>query len=102
METHHKKKLEIIVEAPLRGPLLDLLDQLGATGYTVLSATCGRGHEGVWDMGQISEAGSMVLVICLTDSARLEPMLDSIYEVLSGRIGIVYVSDVDVIRQDHF
>jgi len=102
MRTHPKKKLEIVVEAPLRSRLLGLLDRLAVSGYTVLPAVAGRGHHGAWEEGQISDADRMVVVVCLVDAGRLDAILDAVYGALAERIGIVYVTDVAVVRPDHF
>ncbi len=102
MRTHPKKKIEIVVEAPLRSRLLGLLDRLEVSGYTVLPAVAGRGHHGAWEEGHISDADRMVVVVCLVDSGRLDAILDAVYGALAERIGIVYVADVAVVRPDHF
>lgn len=44
----------------------------------------------------------MVMVVCITDPARLDPVLDEVYDVVAPQIGIVSVSDVQVIRAEHF
>lgn len=103
METFAKKKLEIIVEQPVLGRVLDLLDQLAVTGYTVVPAMAGRGREGSWrDEGAITDTGQMVVVMCLLDESRIQAVLEPVYKVVRRQIGIVAISDVQVIRRDHF
>jgi PII-like signaling protein len=102
LPTHPKKKLEIIIEAPMLNRLLDLLDRLAVTGYTVLPAVAGRGRDGSWREGQLTEAGRMVMVICITSEERIPQVLEPVYRLLARQIGIVTVSDVMVVRKDHF
>jgi PII-like signaling protein len=102
MQTHPKKKLEIIIEAPLLNRLLDKLEKLGVSGYTVVPAIAGKGSGGAWREGQLTQAGHMVMVICVTSEERVEAVLGPVYEVLARHIGIVTVTDVQVIRADHF
>jgi PII-like signaling protein len=102
LPNHAKKKLEIIIEAPMLNRLLDLLDRLSVTGYTVVPAIAGRGRGGSWREGQLTDAGRMVLVICITDPSRVSEVLDPVYKLLARQIGIVTVSDVAVVRGDHF
>lgn len=102
LPTHVKKRIEIIIEAPMLNRLLDLLDRLAVTGYTVIPAIAGRGREGSWREGQLTEAGRMVMVICITDGARIPQVLNPVYKLLARQIGIVTVSDVNVVRKDHF
>ncbi|WP_052340967.1 DUF190 domain-containing protein [Salinarimonas rosea] len=103
LETYAKKRLDIIVEAPIMNRLLDLLDRLAVTGYTVVPALAGRGREGSWRRaGLVSDAGQMVLVICVLDESRVPDVLEPVYKLLSRQIGVVTVSDVSVIRREHF
>ncbi len=103
LATFHKKRLDIVVEAPVLNRLLDLLDDLAVTGYTVLPALAGRGAEGAWRRaGMVSDAGRMVVVMCILDEARIDDVLQPVYELVRRQIGIVTVSDVAVIRPDHF
>lgn len=103
LETHAKKRLDIIIEAPIMNRMLDLLDRLAVTGYTVVPALAGRGREGSWrGAGLVSQAGAMVMVICILDESRIGAVLEPVYKLLSRQIGVVTVSDVSVIRGEHF
>ncbi len=102
LATHLKKRIEIIIEAPMLSRVLDLLDRLAVTGYTVIPAIAGSGRRGSWREGQVTEASHMVMVICITDGARIPQVLNPVYQLLARQIGIVTVSDVNVVRQDHF
>jgi len=103
MQTHPKKRIEIVVEAPALQRLLDRLDRAAVTGYTVVPALAGRGHEGGWrGEGLAGDAGRMVMVICITDASRVDAVLETAYAIVSRQIGIVAVSDVQVIRAEHF
>ena len=103
MRTHAKKRIEIIVEAPVLHRLTDRLDRADVTGYTVIPALAGRGMGGgAWSReGLAGEAGRMVMVICITDETRVDAVLETVYAIVSRQIGIVSVSDVQVIRPEH-
>ncbi|MEO1201032.1 MAG: DUF190 domain-containing protein [Pseudomonadota bacterium] len=103
LPTYPKKRLEIVVELPVLNRLLDLLDREAVTGYTVLPALAGRGADGSWRReGLVTEAGRMVVVFCILDANRVEVVLQAVYKLVSRQIGIVSVSDVEVVRSDHF
>lgn len=104
IQTHSKKRLEIIVEAPMLTRLLHRLDQSDVTGYTVLPAIAGKGlSAGSWQSeGLVSDTGRMLLVICIVDPSRIDKVLETAYELVSMQIGIVSVSDVMVVRAEHF
>lgn len=103
MDTYAKKKIEIIVEAPILNRLLDRLDELAVSGYTVLPVLAGRGRGGSWSReGLATDAGRMVMVVVVTDESRVQAVLEPVYKIVLRQIGIVTLSDVQVIRPDHF
>jgi PII-like signaling protein len=103
MQTYPKKRIDIVVEAPVAKRLLETLDDLGVSGYTVVPALAGRGRDGSWQRdGLVGDAGRMVLVFCILDAGREDIVLDRIFRLVTRQIGIVTVSDVSVVRPDHF
>ena len=103
MQTHRKKRIEIVIEAPLQRRLTELLETNKVRGFTVLPAIAGHGEEGSWQRaGQVSDAGRMVIVVCVVDPGRADEIVEAIYALLSRQIGIVTISDVEVIRTDKF
>ena len=103
MRTFTKKRLEIVVEAPVLSRVLDLLDRLAVTGYTVLPAVAGRGREGTWRSdGLVGEAGHMMVVACIVDHEKIDAVLDPVFNLVSRHIGIVSTQDIEVVRSDHF
>ncbi|MCR9255594.1 MAG: DUF190 domain-containing protein [Alphaproteobacteria bacterium] len=103
MKRYQKKRIEIIIEAPMQARVTGLLDRMDATGYTVVPAIAGKGREGIWTReGQVSDASRMIMILCITDGAHVDEILDPLFELVSRHIGIVTVSDVEVFRTDHF
>ena len=103
MQTHPKKRVEIIIEALLVKRILERLDQTDISGYSVMPVIAGRGREGSWSSdGQVSDAGQMMAIICIADEAKLEQVLDKIFSVVTRQIGLVTVTDVEVMRSDRF
>jgi nitrogen regulatory protein PII len=103
MKTYPKKRIEIMVEAPLMQKVLNLLDQQGVGGYTVMPVLAGRGKDGAWHRdGVVGRAGALVMIFCIIDEARVDTLLDPIFALVSRQIGIVTVSDIQVIRPDNF
>jgi PII-like signaling protein len=103
MKTFPKKRIEIMIEAPLMQRVLTLLDQQGVSGYTVLPVLAGRGKDGAWHRdGAIGRAGSLVMIFCILDANRVDAVLDPLFELVSRQIGIVTVSDIQVVRGEHF
>lgn len=103
MDTHKAKRVEIIIEAPMERRLTRTLTDNGVTGFTVLPVLGGSGRSGRWSReGQVSRAGGMVAVVCLIGPDRLDGLLTAAFAVLERHIGVVSVTDCDVVRAERF
>lgn len=103
MKTYPKKRIEIIIEALLARRMTEQLDRAGVTGYSVVPLIGGKGLSGSWSAdGQISPASGMVAIICLTDADLADDVLAQAFPIVSRQMGIVSMSDVLVIRPEHF
>ena len=102
MEMHDAKRVSIVIEAPLETRLTDALMKAGVTGYTVMPVTGGSGRSGQWTRdGQVGRSG-MVNVVCLIKPERLEGLLESAFAVVEPHIGVVSVTNAQVLRADRF
>lgn len=102
MQTHIAKRVEIVIEAPLEGRLTAALLRAGVTGYTILPVLGGSGRSGQWSReGQVGRAG-MVSFVCLIKPERLDGLLDAIFAVVEKHIGVVSVTDAQVLRAERF
>jgi len=103
MKTYPKKRIDIMVEAPLMDRVIAILDEQNVSGYTVLPALSGRGKDGAWHRdGQIGRVGAVVQIFCIVDESREQDVLEPLFRLVSRQIGIVTISDVRVVRPDHF
>ena len=102
MQTHLKKKLDVIVEAALVEHVVRVLDRLGAHGYTVLPAIAGSGREGPWQAGELSSASSKLMVVVVADEALARQIMDEVFALVKDYKAILYLSDVEVLRSDRF
>lgn len=102
MKTHHAKRVEIVIEAPLESRLTNALTAAGVTGFTVLPVLGGSGRSGQWTReGQIGRAG-MVMVVCLIKPERLDTLLEAAFTVVEKHIGVVSITDAQVLRAERF
>jgi nitrogen regulatory protein PII len=103
METHKAKRVEIIIEAPMERRLTDALTKNGVTGFTVLPVRGGSGRSGRWSReGQVGRAGGMVAVVCLIRPDRVETLLDGVFPLVERHVGVISVSDCEVMRAERF
>ncbi len=102
-KTYPKKRLSIIIEAPYLNRLLELLDDIDVPGYTALSALAGKGKSGPWRRDELpSDAGRMIQVLVVIDEDKVPMVLREVAEVLEHQMGIVSLSDVEVLRPELF
>jgi PII-like signaling protein len=98
-----KKRVEIYVEAPALQQVVDALDVAAVQGYTVLPATAGKGHSGTWRLDDsFNNATNVVVVVCILDDALVDSVVTALFEIVKRQIGVLTVSDVMVVRPEHF
>jgi len=103
MQTHKAKRVEITIEAVMETRLTNALIKAGVTGFTVLPVLGGSGRSGQWTReGQVSRAGGMVCVVCIIRPDRLDALLDAAFAVVERHIGVVTVTDCEVLRAERF
>jgi PII-like signaling protein len=103
MELHRRKQLTVICEAPVAGRVTRVLERVPVGGYTVLPALSGLGGEGHWDReGLVGDTGRMVVIVSIMSEEQAAGVLERIYETIEPQMGIVTLSDVDVLRPERF
>lgn len=103
MQKHAAKRVEIIVEAVMERRLTEALLAGGVTGFTVLPVSGGSGRSGHWTReGQVSRASGMVALVCLVRPERVDGLLEAVFPVLDRHIGIVNITDAQVLRAERF
>ena len=103
MQTHQAKRVEVTIEAVMQSRLTDALKDAGVTGYTILPVLGGSGRSGEWSRsGQVSRASGMIQVICIIRPERLEALLEAAFAVVERHIGVVSVTDCEVLRAERF
>jgi len=102
MQMHKAKRVEIIIEAPMESRLTGALEKAGVSGFTVLPVLGGSGRSGRWTReGQVGRAG-MVAVICLVRPERIDALLEAAFTVVERHIGVVSITDTEVLRAERF
>ncbi|MCF6444469.1 transcriptional regulator [Nereida sp. MMG025] len=102
METHKAKRVAIIIEAPMERRLTDALAAAGVTGFSILPVLGGSGKSGQWSReGQLGRSG-MMQVVCIIRPERLDDLLQAAFKVVERHMGVVTVSDCEVLRAERF
>ncbi len=102
MQLYTKKKVEIVIAAPIARRILSGLDDLGASGYTVLRAISGKGHHTQWDLAQLSDANQHVVIMVVVSEATAARILEDLSAIVRQHHGIILMSTVEVLRSDYF
>ena len=103
METHRRKRLEIVVEKGFLRHVTGLLrGRPEITGFTVLPCLGGLGHHGLREPDAITDVLDNVVLVAIMREEVARPLLDELMELLRDRVGIICLSDVEVMRAAHF
>ena len=100
---HLKKRIDVMVEAPLTRTITGKLDQADVSGYSVMPVLEGRGMVNSWSSeGPVSNSANMVALLCVIDASKVDDTVDAILGAIGDRIGFLTVSDVFVVRPERF
>ena len=102
MQLYKKKKLEIIVEAARSRAVIEMVENAGARGYTVVPQVSGKGNRGVRDDAHLSDVFRNVMIIVIVAEDVANRIIDQSQPLLEHYAGIVVISDVEVVRDEHF
>lgn len=102
MKTHDAKRVVIIIEKPMQSRLTEAMEQAGVTGYSILPVYGGGGRSGHWTRDDGVGRDGMVQVECIIRPDRLNGLLDGIFSVVERHIGVVSISDCQVLRAERF
>lgn len=100
---HPMKEIKIVVQGEHVKFLTDLLDGVGATGYTIINNVSGKGHHGFHEGHLLfNDTSSQVIVFTVVPHEKVELILAGLGPLFNKHSGTMFVSDVAVSRRDHF
>lgn len=102
MQLHQKKRIEIVVEASCAPTILEMIEATGAKGYTVLHDVSGKGNRGVRDDSHLTDVFRNVMIIVIAAEPIAREIISESQPLLENYAGIVTMSDVEVVRDEHF
>lgn len=96
-------RIELIIERMAHKRACRVLEAAGMTGYTVLPAMAGFGNSKRWSRDtDLSASGDMVVIISIGDEEKVRGAMTEISNILGSHIGIVTLTDVEVLRPGRF
>ena len=100
---HPMKEVRIIVEGDNRPFVIDLLEKVNATGYTILGNVSGKGHHGFHEAHYMfNDTESLVMIMTVVPEEKVEPILAGLRPLFARHSGVMFVSDVAVSRRERF
>ncbi|WP_457935434.1 P-II family nitrogen regulator [Mesorhizobium sp. 10J20-29] len=101
-ELYLKKRIEIVIEQIQAEKVIDALEAAGAKGYTIIRKVSGKGNRGIRAGGPFPDIFGNWMIVAIVSEEVAANILDTADALLEDTAGIVYVSDVQVLRDDHF
>ena len=93
------KRIEVVIEQTLSTRIIDLLDSVGAPGYTLLDSASGKGDRGIRRANESTGTfTNCVFVIACDDDDMVQTIVEAIRPVLSVSGGICLVSEAQWVR----
>ena len=102
MQLYQKKRIEIIVESSCAPTILEMVEATGAKGHTVVHDVSGKGHRGVRDEAHLTDVFRNVLIVVIAAEEIAHAIVSKSQPLLEHYAGIVTMSNVDVVRDEHF
>ena len=100
---HPMREIKIVVQGEHLKFVTDLLDRVGATGYTIINNVSGKGHHSFHESHLFfNDTSSLVIVFTVVPDERVEPILAGLSPLLNKHAGTMFVTDVAVSRREHF
>ncbi len=100
---HTRRRLELIIERMAQARAGSILRDVGIKGYTVFHAVGGYADGQEWQSdADISLAQDMVMIIAIGDRNTIDRALEQLHQLLDAHIGVLSVSDVEILRPERF
>ena len=96
-------EIEVVVAGSEAPAVRELIQSVGATGYTSLSGVSGLGHGG-YHQGRLlfNQQATLELIITVVPEGRAEPLLAGLRPLLDASSGVMFVTETFVSRPDYF
>lgn len=98
VNTIQRRKVEILVDAPLVRRVVAAAEAAGVTGYTLLPTLGGAGRGGHWSDDQVTGAEAKVMLVTITNDAKAAALTDLLAPMLESHGLLLVSSAVEVVR----
>lgn len=100
---HRMRKLEVVVHSGDLKLVEAVLRDAGIAGWTMIRDVAGMGHSGFHQGRTIfSDESGLVMFVGVAPADKLRRAAAGLKELFGIRAGVLFLSDVDVMRSDYF
>ena len=96
-------KVEVVVAGSDAPAVRDLIQSVGATGFTSLSGVSGLGHHG-YRQGRLlfNQQATLELLITVVPEDKVDALLAGLRPLLDASSGVMFVTETYVSRPEYF
>jgi nitrogen regulatory protein PII len=96
-------KIEVVVAGSDAAAVRELIQSIGATGFTSLSGVSGLGHHG-YHQGRLlfNQQAALELIITVVPEDRAEALMAGLRPLLDASPGVMFVTETFVSRPEYF
>lgn len=95
------KKIEIMIESVKLDQVILIIDQAGASGYSIVSSVKGRGHRGQRAGGGLTDMFTNVMVMTVVEEPLAVKILERVKKLIQNYAGMAIVTDASVLWPDY-
>ena len=96
-------KVEVVVSGSHAAAVRELIQSIGATGFTSVSGVSGLGHNG-YHQGRLlfNQQATLELIITVVPDGKAEALMAGLRPLLDASSGVMFVTETFVSRPDYF
>ena len=103
VETVTRKRIEILADTALLPRLIDLVNQVDISGYSVVRVAAGGSRAGgKWRSDDLTGASAKSMLIALAPEDKAQAFTDLIEPMLSSHGLLLTIGEVEVVRGERF
>jgi nitrogen regulatory protein PII len=96
-----RKKIEIVIESVKLNRVIAIIDESGASGYTILPSVAGRGHRGRRAGGGLTDVFKNAMVVTVVEDQVAAKILQQIEKLIQNFAGMAVVTDASALWPDY-
>lgn len=100
---HPMKEVRVIIPGEQQSFVIEILDSLKISGYTIIKNLSGKGHHGFHTSHPMfDETESHLMIMTVVPEEKVAPILSGLTPIFDRNAGVMFVSDVSVSRLEYF